>query len=187
MTSSTAPAGFPPPPPSSGKKQGLSGCAIAAIVAGVLLLVGGLVVVGGIMIFLKSPEGQAAKEMMNVAIESTRGPGVDAMTKAGCKSAAVVDLERLNNLGAKVDPDGGPMFEGLIALQGVCNNPPTATTCDELGPLVAQAQPVPAGRFLEVDINDGETSRCKSVFDAAGKKVDVPPAPTDTRAVGGAR
>src|SRR5581483_7020089 len=90
-----------------GQSNGMSGCAIAAIIVGVL----GVLVVGGVLVaitmVMRSAPAQGLVQTMNAAAESMSGPAPDAMRAIGCANASSMDMAPIASMVrafAKNDP-----------------------------------------------------------------------------------
>ena len=97
------------------QKKGMSGCAIAAIIAGALFLIGGLVVVG-VVVFVVHKASEVVGDLQASVKEAQNAPGAEDLRAAGCKQAMVMDMDKVakqalkdipGTSGVQIDAGGG--------------------------------------------------------------------------------
>jgi hypothetical protein len=163
---SDAPPGFPPPPAPPAKKK-MSGCLIALTVLGVLVLILGAALIGGGYYFSTTPSGKAAMQAINVAASSLKGPGPDALRSAGCKEAAAIRYDKINEVVQPLVVDAGSNVEAFPnGIEVRCIDPQKPITCDDVGRIFAAADH-PAIPFAAIVSNSGQ-DRCNVVMKPDG-------------------
>lgn len=164
--SDAPPVGFPPPPPPQRKKT--SGCLIALVVAGVLVLVLGIGVVAAGAWFAQTDEGKAIIAAAGVAARATEGPGPDALRAAGCAEAAAIRYDEMNKMTqvllADAGTDGGAIFDQGIEVR--CMDPKGPMTCEDVGRIFATAEK-PTAEFNAV-VSARQQDRCNVLMKPDG-------------------
>lgn len=183
MLGQRAPMNYPPPQPQPplqpAKKKG-SGCLLAlAIAGGVIFLVA---VVGGVMAyrFAQSPEGQKAISIVGegtkIATESLTAPGTKELRALGCTQATVVDTERLEALGQRLEPDAAhapsPAKNYRYWVTCQVDKRSSGFTCDQVAATYRSAVGAPPGPFL-VTVGEAHQSNptCSTLYGADGARL----------------
>ena len=160
--------GAPPPP-----KKKLSGCALAAIIVGAIVLAGIVAVVGGALwFFTRSEAGIALRDTMIEARGAQNAPGTAQMRAAGCTMASSFDMSRMANVGRTRAQDADTRAE-LERLAGVftvfCVSP--MLTCEEVAAAWGQGAPAHARSAMVsvvVGFGNPQPPRCSGHFDRSG-------------------
>jgi hypothetical protein len=159
---SSAPPGFPPPPtgpdgaPLPPPKK-TSGCLIALIVCGALVLVGvvGLVAFG--YWFSTTDKGQVVVKAAQVAAKAAEGPGPDALRAAGCAQGAVLRYAEINEIVKPLTADAGPGVSAEFPdhTEVRCMDPTKPITCEDVGRIYAAAEK-PNADFAAIVSGNGQ-------------------------------
>ncbi|OGQ11704.1 MAG: hypothetical protein A2138_15675 [Deltaproteobacteria bacterium RBG_16_71_12] len=154
----------------------MSGCMLAVIIVGGLLLLGAIGVTIMVVLVLRTPEGAAVVDLMKTSVAAQKGPGADALRAQGCQSIGVLPVAALNDIAARAD--AGPVIPDVATAMVTCFQPPADRTCPMLAAAyVAAERPRGPIRFAIVD---GEHDRCAGYFDVSGQPMATPaeaPAP----------
>ncbi len=157
------------PAPTAPKKP-VSGCMLAVIIVGSLVLLGTIAVVTVVVLALRTPEGAASVELVKTAMAAQKGPGADALRTYGCQSVGVLPVAALNDIAARAD--AGPVIPDVATAMVTCFSPPADRACDAMAAAyVAAERPSGPIRFAIVD---GEVERCAGYYDAAGRAMATP-------------
>ena len=148
----------------------MSGCMIAVLIAGVLLLLGAIGVVTVVVLALRTPEGSAALDMIKTASSAQSGPGAQALRKYGCQSVGVLPVAALNQIAARAD--AGPVVPEFATLMVTCMKPPADRSCDAMAAAYVTAER-PSGP-VHFSISDGKTDRCSGYYGADGRSMSTP-------------
>jgi hypothetical protein len=157
---SNAPATAPVAP-----KKKMSGCMLAVLIVGALLLLGAIAVATVVVLALRTPEGAAAVDMVKAASRANTGPGADALRKYGCQSVAVLPVAALNQIASRAD--AGPVIADVAVAMVTCQNPPADRACDAMAAAYVLAER-PSGP-IHFSIADGERDRCAGYYDTSGR------------------
>src|SRR5688500_5964489 len=126
------------------EKQGMSGCAIAAIVVGIILVLGLIGVGTCTMLFMKSPAGQMMSETVSATAGASTRPGTNELRAAGCAEALVLDCSKMATFATQLAPDAGvdeAMEAMKTAVMVTCADPPATMTCANVAKIYAPHAP----------------------------------------------
>ena len=148
-----------------------------------IALIAGLVALGVVTLAVlvwhvdSSPEGRAAMRTLEKATAAARGPGVAALSKAGCRDVVVLPVDDLKMLehaqGKPADPSPADVWI-------TCSRTAQLVTCDGLAALWTDAEH-PKGPFqLTVATQEAGAARatpqCGGLYGVDGALMATPPA-----------
>lgn len=152
------------------QKQKMSGCMLAVIIVGALLLVGAIGVTTMVVLALRSPEGAAVFDFMKTSVQAQSGPGADVLRAQGCKSIGVLPVAALNQIAARAD--AGPVIPETATLLVTCFEPPKDRTCDGLAAAFAAAERLSG--HIRFAVVDHQQDRCAGYYDPSGRSISPP-------------
>lgn len=159
-----------PSPPAAAPKKKMSGCMLAVILVGVVILLGAIGFVTVVVLALRTPEGAAAIDMIKTASTAQTGPGAQALRKYGCQNVAVLPVAALNQIAARAD--AGAVVDELATMLVTCIEPPADRTCPAMAAAyVAAAKPDGPIHF---NIADAQSERCAGYYDVNGQPMSTP-------------
>ena len=159
----------------SAQKKRLSGCALAALIAGGIAVAGIVVLVGGALWFFNRSEvGIALRDTMLEARGAQSAPGTAQMRAAGCTTASSLDLSRMAKLGSlrTQDPGQRAELERMVGVFGVfCVS--STLTCEQVAAAWGEGAPPDARSAMVTVTNAGQNQqpRCTGHFDRTGASV----------------
>jgi hypothetical protein len=139
-------------------KKGLSGCAIAAIVVGIVLVLGLIGVGTCAALFVRSPAGQFVTEGVKATAMANKRPGTDELRAAGCRDAMVMDFSAMAAL-IEQYADGGVKADDPMRNSAMvsCIDPSTALSCEQVFKIYApHAMPDTKAFMVHVTKANGE-------------------------------
>jgi hypothetical protein len=150
------------------KKKGLSGCAIAGIIVGVIVLLGVIAVVG-VVVFVINKAKEVVGDMTAAVKEAQNAPGAAELRASGCSQAMVLDLDKFANQALKdmpgnlkVDAGGGTMVQCEIAAG-------TEMNCMKVAHTFVSTPGHATGPFTASVTDASGNQKCARDFDAEGK------------------
>jgi hypothetical protein len=156
------------PPP----KKRLSGCALAALIVGGIVVAGVItLVIGGLWFFNRSEVGMALRDTMIEASQAQSAPGTAQMRAAGCMTASSMNLTRMVNLGrSRVrDEQTRADLERMVGVFGVfCVS--STLTCEQVAAAWGEGAPSDARSAMVSVTSAGgnQAPRCSGHFDRTG-------------------
>ena len=152
------------------QKKAMSGCIIAAIIVGALVLVGGVAVVG-FVIFVVKKAGDMVGDMQAAVKDAQNAPGAAELRAAGCKEAMVLDLGKFAKQALKDIPGTGGMqidAGGGVIVQCQVDSS-TAMKCPAVAKTFLGASGHAVGPFTASVQESGGSEECSRDYDADGK------------------
>jgi hypothetical protein len=161
-------------PPAQKKPAGCSsGCLVALLVAGGVMLLVGLIGVVAVMRAASSEEGQKVMKAIGkgakLASKGISGPGAQEVRDIGCPESFVLDMAEMMELvdlfsdaGTKQLPTGV-----MVMCQGSFGQLPD---CDTVAKAYAAAKGRPAGEFVVlVKLKNDKNAQCTRRYSEAGE------------------
>jgi hypothetical protein len=169
----------PPPPyisPQPRQRPKPSGCVIALIVVGALVVLGCIAMAVGVAIFLHSDSGKKVAgiigEGYKMSTEAQNAPGAREIEKAGCSQGMIFDLEKSYALAEPFLGDGSadkPKFDFHTMVLCQVNGFGSPPTCDDVKRAYLAAVPEPSEPFLvQVKTMTETRPRCMNLYDHSG-------------------
>ncbi len=159
-----------PPPP----QKKMSGCVIALIVGGVVLLLGSIAVGIGVYAFATSKVGKTAFKVIGegtkIAERGLKAPGTPEIRALGCEQAMVLDMKDFAALMSDLVDAGtdAGMPDGLMItcqVQSATKSP----ACDVIASTYVKAVGVASADFtVTVQTPNGKKPICESTYDTKG-------------------
>ena len=158
------------------KKKGMSGCLMAFLIVGGIVVVIGIVVTVLVVRFFNSADGQrvigAVKEGAHAVQDAQHAPGTTELKALGCNTPMVMDIDKLaQSMGEFWDAGTVPAEKkgqiGLVVTcpAGVSKKP----SCDDVATTYVKAVGGAAAKKFSAEVtNVGGSSACKKTYNADG-------------------
>ena len=153
----------------------MSGCAIAALIVGVLCALGVIGVGVAVVLFERSSVGKDLTTTVVSAAKAQSAPGTKEMRAAGCADATSMDMSAIGHFTKRFVVDAGPaqraeveQMQGLYAVS--CDSP--TLTCEEVAAAWGRGAPKNArAAMVNVSPKAGAPATCNGTFTRDGKRV----------------
>jgi hypothetical protein len=164
-------------PFATGPRPKNTGCVIALIAVGALVVLGFIALAVGIGVFFRTDGGKKMAgvigEGIRVSTEAQNAPGAREIEKAGCSQGMVFDMEKMGEFARSIAGDASaeqaePDIDTMVLCQvNMVGSPPT---CDDVKRAYLAAVPSPSGPFLVQVARMTETKpRCMAMYSAKGE------------------
>lgn len=159
------------PPP---RKKGMSGCVIALIIVGIVMLFGAVAAGVGVYLFATSSVGKTTFKVINegskLAEKGINAPGMAELRSLGCAQAIVLDTKDVGALMSDIIDagfDSGMPDELMITCQ--VRDAAHAPSCDDVASTYVRAVKAASREFAVSVQRQGDNNPiCKSTYDTSG-------------------